>query len=130
MIRSAVAGPTPGSADRPLASWSAISGGHVAHRSHHGPQGLADADAIDRAEHLEELAFHLRQEPDQARRQFALGRVPFQVMHGVQADVRAQPVLQLAAHEVGDQHLVVEGAGGQAWRRRLGRLQQLSVECV
>ena len=39
--------------------------GHLLDRSHHRPQGLLGSDAVDRTEHLEELALHFVQETDE-----------------------------------------------------------------
>ena len=75
-----------------------------------------DADAVDAAEHLEELPFDFRQEAHQSRGDAAVRRIAFQVMDRVQTHFALQAVLQLPAHELGDQHLVVEGTGDHGCR--------------
>jgi hypothetical protein len=87
--------------------------GHLAHRANHGPQRLFHAHAVDRAEQLEELALDFGQKADQPRREPPLHGVAFQVFDRVQANLLAQPGLQLPSRKLGNQHLVLEGVDAQ-----------------
>ncbi len=83
-------------------------GRHLPHGTHDGPQGLPHADAVDRADQLEELDFRLVHEADHAGRQASLLRVPFDVFDRPQADRLADFGLQLPPHEFGHKDLVFE----------------------
>ena len=130
MIRSAVAGPTPGKPESVFGVLLFDGRGHFAHRADHGPQRLLHAHAVDRAEQLEELALDLGQKADQPRRQPALHRVAFQIFDRVQADSpRRSWRLQLPARELGNQDFVFERADAQR-QRVFGQREQLPVILV
>lgn len=75
-----------------------------------GAEGLADADAVDGAEDLEELAFEGREEADEARGHAgADGGVAVDVEHGVEGDEVADAGLEGAAGEFGDGDLEMPG---------------------
>ena len=89
IIRSAIAGPMPGRPAERLGVLILDRRGDLAHRANHRPQRLPHADAIDRAEQLEELLLDLAQKADQPRRQPPLHRIAFEIIDRVQADFAA-----------------------------------------
>ena len=121
MIRSDMAGPMPGSDGEQRGVLLLDGRGHFLDRPDHRPQGLLHPHAVDRAEQLEELPLDLAEEADQPRRHAALHRVAFEVLDRVQADLLAELALQLAAGELGNEDLVLEGPDARASGRSLPR---------
>ena len=100
MIRSAVAAADARQRREPLGVLLFDHLGDVLHRADHRPQGLLRPDAIDRAEHLEELALDLREKADQPRRHAAARRIAVVVVDRVQADRLADQRLQLSGGSI------------------------------
>ena len=100
--------------------------GHVLDRPGHRPQGLPHPHAVDRAKKLEKLPLHFAQEADQPGRHAALHRIAFEVLDGEEADRAAHLVLQVAAGELGNEHLVLEAARPSASRLLSPPRRQLS----
>lgn len=90
--------------------------GHFLDGADHGAQSFFDANAVDFAEHVEEFAFDRAQKPDEARDEAAPHRVAFEVFDGVEADLAAELVLQVAAREFRNEDFVLERADGECER--------------
>ncbi len=83
--------------------------GEFFHRPDHRPQRFSDADPVDAAEQVEELAFGFGHEADQTWREpSALGGVAFDVVDRVEANRLVDLGLELASGVIADQHFVLE----------------------
>ena len=113
MIRSAVAGPTPGSPANDFRSCSSIdvatsrTGRTMARRAFFTPTPSTEQN---RSKNSRSISLR---KPIQPRRHPPLHGVAFEILDRVQADLLPEPMLQLAAGELGDQHLVFEGADSE-----------------
>jgi hypothetical protein len=84
--------------------------GDLADWANEGFHGLAGTDLVDGAEELEELQLRLGDEADQPWDHAALHGIAFEELAGVEGHLLAVLALDLAADEVGDQELILDGA--------------------
>ena len=109
-MRSAVAGPTPGSAEERFNILIFDGCGHFAHWADHRAQRFFHADTIDFAHEIKEFALGLGEKADQARRHAPLHGVAFEIFDCVETDIVPQLALQSAAGKLGNEHFVLECA--------------------